>query len=304
MAQVEPFFAKYVASLGDSERAEFMPSFLALVTAFGWENMRALVLKTLEGPSYQARMKRSLDLAAALSGDAAAHTDFVVSAVESTRLWYRACPGAFVASPEMVYLVKSAGSCNNLTVLANLSSMFASVEAKYLAPVVEALSSGAAPGYRSLLSSIARKRRRWLITEFAGACRPFAWQAFGNEFPDSARITKFLAGPEPSLVIRGFECPAAAQARVDILRRKIIGSIQITASGQGTAAFVRIRKLNGEFDVHHKALPKYRQELARLDHILDESLPGDEIKGINGGSFRIGNKRQREEDELACVVIE
>ncbi|RLN90284.1 hypothetical protein BBJ28_00015439 [Nothophytophthora sp. Chile5] len=295
---IEVFFKKFFGGL--KEKREFVPLLATLVRKFSWPDVATPILNTIDRQSYDTRMGLALKLADALE-DADARTAVTMFAVEKAQLFFPRCQNDLSSSADVGLLWKLAMDCPDPKAFTEVEKLFQRMDASLLGPVVQACSkyidATRSADQRAALVSIASTRRQWLATEIADIEKPFTWEIPDSGFLGSAAVEAFLCGPDSRFFIRDFTGIVPARAHSALLRGKIKARLNITESGRGREAFVKIEKAGGKFDERRKNVKEYKVELERLAQMF----PRDAEVG-DGGANATGKKRLREEGD--AVVIE
>ncbi|GMF38076.1 unnamed protein product [Phytophthora fragariaefolia] len=298
-------FRKYVVHLKEQERSALIQWFPALVHRFGWHKLGATILGAIDMKSHEIRLNLALELAKVFGNNAAAHTDITVFAIAKAKSWCLGRSEAFVSSGKIMKLLKNAMACSRLP---QLLDVLQNLSGKFLRPVIDALFAYSddltSPELRSALASVAVRRRQWLIDQVNDTKKPFTWDIPVKDFPDATAIELFLQGKSGIYETRGFSGIRDARTRVDLLRKKIHGSLQFMAAGRGRDAFVQIQKAGGDFDARRKEVPSYEAEIERLDQLIRELSPNDEnlnTDNTNASTSAVGVKRKRDDKSDALL---
>lgn len=282
------FFRKFFPRL--SRKDMLVPALALTVRKFGWDLVGASVLSSLDG------MGLALKLASALEGIPHAQYDLTVLAVEKARELVVSNPIYFTSSPDLGLLWQLAVASMNLQLFQQVVHLLESLDGKLLGSVMEMLINSADiskhPKHWSGLTSIATRRRQWLMNEMEEIKKPFTWEVPVADFPDADMILAFLEGPEEYLQLQGFASLVAARSRAQLLRQHIKAPITVTADGRGQEACVKILKTGGIFGLNTKKMAEYSDEVTRLDQLLHPEQESND--GITG-------KKHPREEEVGSV---
>ncbi|ETI37473.1 hypothetical protein F441_16353 [Phytophthora nicotianae CJ01A1] len=127
------------------------------------------------------------------------------------------------------------------------STVIMKMNGRFLAPTVNALSAlikrESLPEHKAELSSLASRRRAWLLGEIADISKPFTYELPPSDVPEAAALTSFLRGPDSMYIIRDFTGIAQARYRVALLTRALKATgLTMTAEGRGRNSYVRLEK--------------------------------------------------------------
>ncbi|KAE9223040.1 hypothetical protein PF004_g12637 [Phytophthora fragariae] len=327
---VEVFFRKYFARLG--QKRELVPFLAIIVRKFGWEGVSALFLRAFDGMSCSGCMGLALQLADALINVPSVRITLTIIAVQ------KACgtsPEELAASCDVELLWKHAIACASPQVFRDVGNLFARLDAKMIGPVVEALSKYVTATdsleHRALLTTMASRRRQWLMHQVAETKKPFAWEVLDMNFVGAAGMTSFLQGPNTSYQVRCFKGLEEAHRRMVLLQAKIRAPLKMTVGGRGRDAYVLVTKQTGRVTQRSQDIHKFKGEIHQLNRLLavdsrvtasstnttdavSENSNNNNAAGSNtyerimvstspeSSPSAVGTKRPREEPEV--IVIE
>lgn len=230
---VDKFFSKYFVRL--QEKDELLPLLAEIVRRFGWDDVSASFLSSINDLPSESRMGLALQLADMLVDKPAAHTRLTMFAVERARTLCSSLPETLAYSCHRDLLWKHAMVCENPQALIDVASLFKIMDGNLLGPVVDYLMKTSLPKHHATgLLPVASKRRRWLLDQVNDIMTPFTWEIPDINFPDATAVAKYLQGPSTALVIRGFRSLVDAQARASLLRQKsrLRWKLQLRATGK------------------------------------------------------------------------
>lgn len=273
------------------EKREMTSVIADLIRKVGWGQVGDPYLRSIDHYSipHADRVEFLLSLADALENNSAARTSLTKAAVERARSLSNIKPSAFAGLSDVDRLWKHAIACGNLSVFNDTRSLFMEMNGKFLKMAVISLSTlvkpTSLPEHKAALSSLASRRRAWLVTEIASISRPFTYELPSADAPGAAELTAFLRGPDSSFIVRGFTSIAQARYRVAQLTQTVQATgLSITAEGRGQKSYVRLVKGGAGFDHRKHFLPTHKAEIMRLDRVI-----------LSGMKPTVGNKRARDE---------